>query len=87
LSKNYVIDVLAFINYSIAFFTFYVANSEYFYTPLQDAHEIIRESAVDRKRFLSEHFDCDDWEPLILIYHRIILGCDPLQLSQNEKFF
>ena len=42
-------------------FGFYVADGKYFCTPLQDAKQVIRASAVDRKTWVSDRFDCDDF--------------------------
>lgn len=42
-------------------FEIYVADSEYYCTPLRDAREIIRASAVDRKTWVRNRFDCDDF--------------------------
>ncbi|UCE60677.1 MAG: lectin MOA-related protein [Phycisphaerales bacterium] len=42
-------------------FGMYVADGKYFCTPLSEARDIIRRSAVDRKRWVSERFDCDDF--------------------------
>jgi hypothetical protein len=42
-------------------FGFYVADSKYFCTPMEDAREIIKASAVDRNKWVSERFDCDDF--------------------------
>lgn len=42
-------------------FAFYVADSNYFCTPMEDAHEILMASAVDRNKWVSERFDCDDF--------------------------
>lgn len=42
-------------------FGFYVADSKYYCPPVEDAREIIKSSAVDRKTWVSERFDCDDF--------------------------
>lgn len=42
-------------------FGLYVADANYFCTPLADAQEIIRASAVDRHTWVRERFDCDDF--------------------------
>lgn len=42
-------------------FGLYVADSKYFCTPMEDAREIVKASAVDRNKWVSERFDCDDF--------------------------
>lgn len=42
-------------------FGFYVADTEYFCTPLADAKEIIANSADDKHTWVNERFDCDDF--------------------------
>ncbi len=42
-------------------FGLYVADSQYYCTPLTDSEEIIRASAVDRKTWVRDRFDCDDF--------------------------
>ena len=42
-------------------FGLYVADGKYFCTPIADARQIIRASAVDRKTWVAERFDCDDF--------------------------
>lgn len=42
-------------------FGFYIADAEYYCTPLRDAKDIIRASAVDRKKWVRHRFDCDDF--------------------------
>ncbi len=42
-------------------FGFYVADEKFFCTPLEDAKEIIEESKLDRKTWVAERFDCDDF--------------------------
>ena len=42
-------------------FGFYVADGNYYCTPLDNAKEIIKHSAVDRKTWVRERFDCDDF--------------------------
>lgn len=42
-------------------FSFYIADDEYFCTPLEDAREIIKNSALDRRKWVRERFDCDDF--------------------------
>jgi hypothetical protein len=42
-------------------FGMYVADAKYFCTPLKDARQIIRHSAVDRKTWIRDRFDCDDF--------------------------
>ena len=49
-------------------FQLYTADSEYFCTPEKDAQQIIAESSLDRKRWVSERFDCDDFA-LVLKAH------------------
>jgi len=39
----------------------YIADSEYFCTPEEDAREIIAQSTLDRKTWVEERFDCDDF--------------------------
>ena len=42
-------------------FNLYLGDDKYFCTPLEDAREIIKASAVDRKKWVEERFDCDDF--------------------------
>jgi hypothetical protein len=42
-------------------FGLYVADGEYYCTPLRHARQIIRLSSVDRKRWVRNRFDCDDF--------------------------
>ena len=42
-------------------FGLYVADTSYFCTPLDDARQIIKASAVDRNTWIRERFDCDDF--------------------------
>lgn len=42
-------------------FGFYIADEKYYCTPLEDANSIIAASAVDRKKWVEEEFDCDDF--------------------------
>jgi hypothetical protein len=42
-------------------FGFYVADAEYYCTPLDDAREIIKKSKVDRNTWTADKFDCDDF--------------------------
>ena len=49
-------------------FKLYLADGVYFATPLADAREIIEASAVDRKTWVKNRFDCDDFA-LVLSAH------------------
>lgn len=42
-------------------FSLFIADSKYYCTPLKDAEEIIKWSNVDRKIWVRERFDCDDF--------------------------
>lgn len=42
-------------------FALYTADLEYYLTPLDDAKEIIKNSAIDRYTWVEERFDCDDF--------------------------
>ena len=42
-------------------FAFYIADAQYYCTPVDDAREIIRASKVDRNTWTEEKFDCDDF--------------------------
>lgn len=42
-------------------FHFHGADDEYYCTPIDDARTIIRNSALERKVWVAERFDCDDF--------------------------
>ena len=42
-------------------FALYIADAQYYCTPLLDAKSIIKKSKLDRKRWTAEKFDCDDF--------------------------
>ena len=42
-------------------FSFRIADSEFYCTPLDDAREILEQSTVDRRQWSPETFDCDDF--------------------------
>ncbi|MHC4740448.1 MAG: lectin MOA-related protein [Planctomycetota bacterium] len=42
-------------------FELYIADGKYYCTPIEDAREVIAESKVDRKTWVRERFDCDDF--------------------------
>lgn len=42
-------------------FQIYIADGTYYLPPLKDAKEIIKNSAVDRKTWVKDRFDCDDF--------------------------
>lgn len=42
-------------------FGFYLADAQYYCTPIADARRIIRASRVDRNTWIEETFDCDDF--------------------------
>ena len=48
-------------------FGLYVADSEYYCTPLRDARQIIKLSSVDRKRWVRNRFDCDDFAHVLKV--------------------
>lgn len=49
-------------------FNLYLADGTYYCPPLDDAEEIITNSGVDRKQWVEERFDCDDFA-LVLKAH------------------
>jgi hypothetical protein len=49
-------------------FNLYLGDEKYYCTPLKDAREIIKASAVDRMNWVEERFDCDDFA-LVLKAH------------------
>ncbi len=51
-----------------ASFKLYLADGEYYCPSVEDAEEIIRNSAVDRNTWVEERFDCDDFA-LVLKAH------------------
>ena len=42
-------------------FGLYIADGEYYCTPVDDAREIIENSALDRQTWVRQRFDCDDF--------------------------
>ena len=42
-------------------FALYIADEEYFCTPKDEAEQIITRSSLDRKTWVRERFDCDDF--------------------------
>ena len=42
-------------------FGLYVADAKYYCTPIADARQIIKASAVDRHTWIQDRFDCDDF--------------------------
>lgn len=42
-------------------FGLYVADARYYCTPIEDVREILHASKVDRKIWVQERFDCDDF--------------------------
>ena len=42
-------------------FGFYISDAKYYCPPLKDAREIIKKSRLDKKTWVEEKFDCDDF--------------------------
>jgi hypothetical protein len=42
-------------------FGLYIADGEYYCTPVDDAREVIENSALDRQTWVRQRFDCDDF--------------------------
>jgi hypothetical protein len=49
-------------------FALYIADETYYLPPIEDAKEIVKRSGLDRKKWVEERYDCDDFA-LVLKAH------------------